>query len=89
MNKKKELEEIYFQGMIQNRWEMENGKFSGMFTVGPDYNYVRVVETLETEVYGRILNNKQCTQRVPFKNAVERFMEIYNSPLMNVLKEDE
>lgn len=88
MNKKRQLEDMYFEGMIGRQWSRDHGAFTGMFDNEASKRYINEVETLENEIYDRTLSHLEVKVMAPFKNAVIRFNEFVNTPLYKALQEN-
>jgi hypothetical protein len=88
---RQELEEVYFEGMVNNYWQVDLDKFTGMLNdanVNIPKSYVVKMETIEEILYNGVLNYQDVKTMVPFKNAIKRYEVIQQSPLYKALEED-
>jgi hypothetical protein len=84
MNKgyqKKELEEIYFEGLSRGFLSEEF-----FFASSPEYCFERRLNQAEIDIYGHTLSGQVAKAKAPAKKALKRWQDLKSSPLFGALE---
>lgn len=86
---RKQLEELYFQGLVNGEWDLEYPLLIDPTLKGINYDYNFKIEKIESLLYSKVLDSKNMTNKVPWKNAVKRYQIFIDTPLYKALQEEE
>lgn len=93
MNKRelrKQLSNLYLQGLLNGFWEIDDKeKPNGYLSCKVHHNYGEALDESEKLVYNRVLSSENMITKAPWKQAVENYFKIKNSPLQKALNEGE